>query len=222
MSGSAHISDLRMGDGEKVWAPVRTHFGVSSFGVNAYIADEAGGVVIEEHDELGPRAAQHEELYFVVDGQATFTVNGEDVDAPPGTFVFVRDPAAKRKAIANKAVTTILCVGGAPGKAFTPSQWERQAPVLAHFAQKDYDKAIEALEGLRAETPDDPVIHFNLACAYSLTGKKAPALEHLRRAVELDDEFAESAKNDSDLDAIRDDPEFSAITGQVGSAGTSS
>ena len=218
MSGSAHISDLTMQVAGSGWAPVRRHFGVSSFGVNAYTADEAGGRVIGEHDETGPRAARHEELYFVADGHATFTVAGDEIDAPAGTFVFVRDPAAKRKAIAKDAGTTILAIGGTSGQAFTPSDWERQAPVLAHFARKEYDKAIEALEELRAETPDDPTVHFNLACAYALTDRKSEALEHLRRAVEIDGEFREGAKTDSDLDSIRDDPEFSAITGQVDTA----
>jgi tetratricopeptide (TPR) repeat protein len=222
VSGSAHISDLKVEVGGSAWAPVRTHFGVSSFGVNVYIADEAEGTVIGEHDEMGTRAARHEELYFVSEGHATFTVAGDEIDAPAGTFVFVRDPAAKRKAVAREAGTTVLAVGGAPGKAFTPSEWERQAPVLAHFARKEYDQAIEALEELRAESPDDPTVHFNLACAYSLTGKKDQALEHLRRAVEIDGDFRDNAMKDSDLDPIRDDPEFSAITGQVGSAGASS
>jgi len=215
VSGSAHISDLKMEVAGSGWVPVRTHFGISSFGVNAYIAGEEGDRVISEHDEMGPRAARHEELYFVSEGHAAFTVDGDEIDAPVGTFVFVRDPAAKRKAVAKEAGTTILAVGGAPGKAFTPSEWERQAPVLAAFARKDYDEAIELLEELRAETPDDATVQFNLACAYSLTGKKSEALEHLRRAVEIDAEFRDNAMKDSDLDAIRDDPGFSAITGQV-------
>jgi tetratricopeptide (TPR) repeat protein len=215
VSGSAHISDLKMEVAGSGWVPVRTHFGISSFGVNAWVADEEGGRVIGEHDELGPRAARHEELYFVSDGHATFTVDGDEIDAPTGTFVFVRDPAAKRKAIAREPGTTILAVGGAPGKAFAPSGWERQAPVLASFARKDYAKAIEELEELRAETPDDPAVHFNLACAYSLTGSKSEALDHLRRAVEIGVDFRDNPLDDPDLDAIRDDPEFSAIAGQV-------
>ena len=222
MSGSAHISDLKLEVGGSGWVPVRSHFGVSSFGVNAYVASEAGGRIIGEHDETGPRSARHEELYFVANGHATFTVNGDEIDAPAGTFVFVRDPAAKRKAVAKEGETTVIAVGGTPGKAFTPSEWERQAPVLAFFARKEYDKAIEALEELRAETPDDPTVNFNLACAYSLTAEKSKALEHLRRAVEIDSDFLDNAKNDSDLDSIRDDPEFSAITGQADAARSSS
>ena len=223
MSGSAHISDLTLdfGQGPR-WAMVRSHFGISSFGVNAYTGAKVGANVISEHDEAGPRAGRHEELYFVSDGHATFTVDGDEIDAPYGTFVFVRDPEAKRKAVAVEAGTTVLAVGSAPGVAFTPSQWERQAPILGFFADHEYDKAIDGLHELLAESPDDPTSEFNLACAYALTGKKPEALEHLRRAIELDPDFRDNARTDSDLDSIRDEPEFSAITGQTSTAGAGS
>ena len=155
MSGSAHLSDLALQIGTSRWAMVRTHFGIQSFGINAYIADEAGGRLVGEHDELGTGAGEHEELYFIANGHATFTVNGDEIDAPSGTFVFVRDPAAKRSAVAKEAGTTVVIVGGKPGKAFTPSPWERNAPALAHFGTKEYDKAAEAFEELLEETPDD-------------------------------------------------------------------
>lgn len=224
MSGTARLSDLavQIGTGPR-WAMVRTHFGIQAFGINAYVADEAGGQVISEHDELGERAGQHEELYFVADGHATFTVNGDEIDAPAGTFVFVRDPAAKRSAIAREAGTAVLIAGGKPGEAFTQSPWERNAPALAHWGTGDYEKAVEEFEKLRAETPDDAAVLYNLACAESLTGKRQDALDHLKRSVELDATFRDLAEKDSDFGAIREDPAFvSAIAGQPDSGGSSS
>jgi hypothetical protein len=124
VSGTAHISDLKFRfPTNQSWAMVRTHFDIRSFGVNAYVAEEPGVEVIGEHDEAGEGAPQHEELYFVSEGHATFTVNGDEIDAPAGTFVFVRDPAATRKAVAKEAGTTVLIAGGKPGEAFTPSPW---------------------------------------------------------------------------------------------------
>lgn len=224
MSGTARLSDLalQIGNGPR-WAMVRTHFGIDAFGVNAFMADEAGGRLIGEHDELGKSAGQHEELYFVADGHATFTVNGDEIDAPTGTFVFVRDPAAKRSAVAKEAGTAVVIAGGKPGEAFTPSGWERNAPALAHFGTKEYGKAASVLEQLLAETPDDAGVLYNLACAESLTGKPQEALDHLKRAVELDRDFREMAEQDSDFDAIRDDPEFaSTVAGQPDAGGSSS
>lgn len=215
MSGSANISDLKFTfPNNQSWAMVRTHFDIQSFGVNAYIAEEPGLEVIGEHDELGKRAGRHEELYFVSSGHATFTVDGDEIDAPAGTFVFVRDPAAKRKAIAQEAGTTILVVGGKPGEAFEPSPWERNSEGLVHFANKDYEQAAAAYEQFLAEMPGDAGFLYNLACAESLLGRRKEALEHLRQSVEADPDFKKNALADSDFDAIRDNPEFSAITGQ--------
>ena len=223
MSGSAHISDLTFKfPNNQSWAMVRTHFDIQSFGVNAYIGEEPGVEVVGEHDELGERAGKHEELYFVANGHATFTVDGDEIDAPAGTFVFVRDTAAKRKAIAKEAGTTIVIVGGKPGEAFTPSPWERNSEGLVHFANKDYEKAVEVYEQFLAETPGDAGFLYNLACAESLLGREKAALEHLRQSVEADDTFKKNALEDPDFDAIRGAPAFSAITGQVDSARSSS
>ena len=51
---------------------------------------------------------------------------------------------------------------------------------------------------------------------------RSEALEHLRQCVETEERFKQDAVGDPDFDAIRDDPEFSAITGQAGSAGAGS
>ena len=223
MSGAANVDELalRLGGGPS-WAMVRTHFDIQSFGVNAYVAEEPGIRIIEEHDELGERAGGHEELYFVSNGRATFTVNGDEIDAPAGTFVFVRDPAAKRTAVAEEAGTTIVTAGGKRGEAFSPSPWERNAEGLVHFANEDYDKAAETYEQFLTERPGDAGFLYNLACAESRLGRKDSALKHLRECVEAEERFKENAAADPDFDAIRDEPEFSAITGQADSAGASS
>jgi tetratricopeptide (TPR) repeat protein len=223
MSGSAHISELALTfPNNTSWAMLRTHFDIQSFGVNAYIAEQSGVELVGEHDELGERSGKHEELYFVSKGRAKFTVNGEDIDAPAGTFVFVRDLAAKRKAVAEESGTTILIAGGKPGEAFSPSPWERNAEGLVHFANEDYDKAAETYERFLDETPGDAGLLYNLACAESRLGRKEAALRHLRQSVETDAQYRRNAVADPDFDAIRDDPEFSAITGQTDAAGASS
>jgi hypothetical protein len=49
-------------------------------------------------------------------------------------------------------------------------------------------------------------LFYNLACLESLTGHEAEAVEHLRKSIELSEQFRAYARQDSDLDAIRDDP----------------
>jgi tetratricopeptide (TPR) repeat protein len=196
------------------WSTIRSHFGIESFGVNAWVAD-AGEDVIGEHDEVTGGAAEHEELYVVLSGKATFTVDGETFDAPPGTIVFVRDPAAKRKAVAEETGTRILAVGAKRGEVFTPSSWERSAPAFPYFASKEYDKAAEALEEALAQYPDDPAVLYNLACAESMRGRTAEAIHDLRRSVEVEngERFRELARTDTDFDPIRDEPEFQQLVG---------
>lgn len=207
----ASLAELETADpfGDRRWSQIRSSFGIESFGVNAWVADSVGTEVINEHDE----DSGHEELYVVLSGRATFTVDGETVDGPPGTVVFVRDPTAKRKAVVEEPNTRILAVGAKRGEAFVPMQWERLAPFFQHYGNKEYDKAIEALEELLAENPDDGVVLYNLACAKSLSGHSAEAIEHLRRSVELEERFRELARTDTDLDPIRDEAEFKQLVG---------
>jgi hypothetical protein len=107
------------------WRPIRIHFGITAFGANVF-SGKKGAQVIIEHTESDESGTRHEELYFVSKGHATFTIEGERVDAPVGTFVYVRDPDSMRGAVAEEDGTTILCFGGTPGEAFTVSPWERQ------------------------------------------------------------------------------------------------
>jgi mannose-6-phosphate isomerase-like protein (cupin superfamily) len=107
------------------WRPIRIHFGITAFGANVF-AGKKGAQVIIEHSESEESGTRHEELYFVARGRATFTIEGENVDASAGTFVYVRDPDSMRSAVALEDGTTILCLGGTPGEAFTVAAWEKQ------------------------------------------------------------------------------------------------
>jgi hypothetical protein len=49
---------------------------------------------------------------------------------------------------------------------------------------------------------------FQPACCESQCGRTSDALDHLRHAIEMSEEFRDSAKDDSDLDPIRDEPAF--------------
>jgi hypothetical protein len=103
------------------WAPIRHHFDIRTFGMNAWRGG-AGDSVITEHDEADSGAP---ELYVVVSGHAAFTVAGDEVDAPAGTLVWVTDPAARRTAIATEGGTLVFSISGAaPGKAYEPSGWD--------------------------------------------------------------------------------------------------
>ena len=192
------------------WFPIRMELGISAFGVNAWRATAAGQVLIEEHDEVGGSAGRHEELYLVLSGHATFTVDGESVDAPAGKLVFVGDPALKRAAKAEEAGTTILVAGGTKGEPFAVSPWERNSVGLRFFATQEYERAVEFFEQAHREDPDQAGVLYNLACAESLLGRTEAAVGHLEQAIELQPSFRDAAQTDSDFDPIRADSRFPA------------
>jgi tetratricopeptide (TPR) repeat protein len=190
--------------GTLVWKPVRKTLGVTAFGINAYTAAAAGDEVVEEHDET---ALGHEEVYAVVSGHAVFTVDGEEVDAPAGTLVFLDEPAQKRHAVALEAGTTVLAVGGVPG-AHDVSAWEWVFTAAPHLRAGDHEAAKATIrEGLE-EKPGNPSLLYHLACAEALAGERDAALEHLNAAVAAAERFRDYARDDEDFASIRDDPRF--------------
>ena len=203
----SRLDDLRRVDREVVTFPVRLRFGVRSFGVNAYAPGE-GGRVVEEHDELGAGAGRHEELYLVAKGHAVFTLDGEEVDAPAGTFVFVSDPAVRRGALARDADTVVLAVGGMPGEPFRPSPWEAWLEAEPHLEAGELDRGVEILERALSDHPGNPNVLYNLACFESLAGRHDAALTHLAEAIAGDPRSRDWAQSDADFDPIRSDPRF--------------
>ena len=193
-------------DGRSPWRPVRHHFGITSFGINAWTACEAGDRIINEHDEEG----ENEELYFVQSGRARFELDGEGVDAPVGTFVFAR-PGVKRTAFAEEPRTTILAVGATPGQVYEPVGWELWAPFGRLYREGRYSEAADQAQSVAEAYPEYPELLYNLACCESLAGRKNDAIEHLRLALEKSDSVRSYLAGDSDLEPLREEPAFQAL-----------
>jgi tetratricopeptide (TPR) repeat protein len=201
------IEPIPILDGELEWRPIRRTLGIEAFGINAYTAN-AGELVVEEHDETGAGAGHHEELYVVVTGRATFTVEGKRFDAPVGTLVFLGDAKERRAARAVEDGTTVLAIGGVRGEGFRVSPWEFSFAATPAVRAKRYADA-EALvrEGLELH-PGNPALLYDLACYAARQGRGDEALDHLRAAMEAHPKYLEYARTDPDLDSIRDDPRF--------------
>ena len=183
--------------------PVRHHFGITAFGVNAWTARAAGDRMIPEHDD------DQQELYLVLRGHAVFELDGERVDVPAGTLVFPR-PGAIRTAFAEEAETTILALGARPGQAYEPSDWEILNPL---YESGDYAEAADRARELIDAHPQSGVLFYNLACYESLAGRLDDAIDHLRPALDRSEDLRELAKTDSDLDPIRGEPAFKELVG---------
>ena len=206
----AHVNDIaELDDGRSPMRPVRHHFGITAFGVTAWTAHNAGDRIINEHDESG----SDEELYLVMDGRAVFELDGERRDAPAGTFVFV-PPDVKRTAFAEEPGTTIVAVGGTPGKPYDPVGWELWAPLRPLYEAGAYAEVVDRGRELIDAHPQYGLLFYNVACCESLTGRAAEAVEHLRKAIELSEQFRDYARNDSDFDSIRGDSGFQELVAE--------
>jgi tetratricopeptide (TPR) repeat protein len=184
---------------------VRHHLGITAFGVNAWTARQAGDRIINEHDESDEDA--DEELYLVLRGTARFELDGDRVVAPAGTFVYAR-PGVRRSAIADEAGTTIIALGGTPGKAYEPDGWELWEPIRPLYEAGAYPEAADRGRLVAEANPQYGGLFYILACCESGAGRTADAIDHLRRAIDLSEPFREHAKKDSDFDPIRQEPAF--------------
>ena len=190
--------------------PVREHLGIRAFGVNAFTPGDDGRL-IGEHDEAG---TGQEELYVVIEGHATFEIDGETVEAPAGSYVYVK-PEAKRKATGEGLV---LALGATPGKAYEPidwgGAWEFHQESMKAYNEQRYADAVDAVRAGLEQVPDNSGLHYNYACFATLAGDTSDeTFKHLRKSVELHDGFRDQAKLDSDFDSIRDDPRFASALG---------
>lgn len=205
----AHVDELDRIELDEgfVWRPVRRHFGIRAFGVNAYSPSAPGSQIVEEHTE---GSVGHEEIYLVLRGRARFTVDGDEHELGPGQLVFVRDPSLRRGAVALDEDTVVLALGGKPGEAYELSAWEAMFAAVPAAREERWDEAIRLHEEALEEKPDHPALLYNLACMEARGGRHLDALLHLRRAVDLESKWADHAAKDSDFAAIRNEPGFPA------------
>jgi tetratricopeptide (TPR) repeat protein len=198
-------------DGRCPFRPVRHHFGITTFGINAMTAHADGDRLINEHDEAEPDSS--DELYFVASGHATFELDGSSQDAPAGTLICV-PPGIKRTAFARDAGTTVLVIGGGPpGKPYQATGWELFAPLFPLFAAGRYEEGADRAQALLADDPPYGALYYNTACFEARAGRTDDALAHLRRAVELSPTLAALAREDDDLASLREQPSFGEIVG---------
>lgn len=197
------VEPIRVVGGRLLWRPLRRTLDVGAFGINAYVAPDAGDDVVEEHSE---QALRHEEVYVVLSGRATFTLDGETLDAPSGTVVFVRDPEVTRHARAEEPGTTVLAIGGPRDGKYEPSAWEDVFAAERHRASGDHEAMVAEMEDALARRPDHPRLLYGLACAEALAGRSERALAHVRRALELRPDWADHMRQDEDLVSLRDLP----------------
>ena len=77
------------------------------------------------------------------------------------------------------------------------------------------DLAIQSLEEALLVAPDQAIIHYNLACYWSLVNNSKLALRYLTQAFEIDPGFRDLVAGETDFDPIRDHPGFLELTSVI-------
>jgi tetratricopeptide (TPR) repeat protein len=74
-------------------------------------------------------------------------------------------------------------------------------------------QAIDALERACRHNPNPPgLLHYNLACYWSLAANSAKALDELAVALDLEPDLRSLIADESDFDQLRGNPEFERLT----------
>ena len=144
----------------------------------------------------------------MLDGNASFELDGDTVDAPAGTFVFV-GPESRRKATGDG---TVLAIGATPGQAYQGIDWGEAWPFhsesMKAYGEQRYADALEAVRAALEHMPDHAGLNYNYACFATRATPATTRSPIFDGSVELLPRFPEDARTDDDFAAVRDDPRF--------------
>jgi quercetin dioxygenase-like cupin family protein len=194
-------------DGQKL-LPIQRMTDYRVAGINGWIGDPGEGLVPEHAED-----SDNEELYIVVKGRATFTVDGREIDAPAGTLLHLQ-PGENRVAVSEEPGTIIVAIGATIGKPYEPQGW-------TSFVVADHYRRVGRIEEGRAAIREMMDMHpdvwgapYNAACYEALGGNTDEAFALLQQALKLDTQTVRNfAPQDSDLDSLHDDPRWKKLIG---------
>ncbi|KHE91131.1 MAG: tetratricopeptide repeat protein [Candidatus Scalindua rubra] len=81
----------------------------------------------------------------------------------------------------------------------------------AYTATGMYEKGLEVDLKLARLRPQDPLVHYNLACSFALMGMLSKSSVSLGKAIDLGYDDLAHLVNDSDLDSLRDEDDYKVL-----------
>src|SRR3954447_16471403 len=106
------------GSGGCTWLLARKALGTGAFGFN--LVEIGPGGEIPEHDESGSGQV---EVYAILEGEAVLRLDGEEVDAPAGTWASIEPSASRTILNRSDAPVTALLIGVDPSGGYEPMSW---------------------------------------------------------------------------------------------------
>ena len=117
----------------------------------------------------------------------------------------------KRTAFAEEPGTTLVAIGGTPGKAYEDKGGDIWMPLNHLYESGQYAEAADQGRELIEAHPECAGPLYNLACCESLAGRTDDAIKHLRLAIDRHEPFRSLAAEDGDFDPIRDEAAFKEL-----------
>ncbi|OOP55993.1 MAG: hypothetical protein AYP45_11820 [Candidatus Brocadia carolinensis] len=85
----------------------------------------------------------------------------------------------------------------------------------AYTAQRLYEKGLVVDQKLCRLKPEDPLVHYNLACSYALMKNVNASFEAMERAIVLGYKDIYHLENDKDLAHLRNDDRYQKLVGKI-------
>jgi uncharacterized cupin superfamily protein len=106
------------GSGGATWRLARKTLGAESFGFNVVDIEAGGQIPAHNHTE-----EEQEEVFIILEGNGTIVTDGEEHDAPAGTYC--RLAPAVNRTILNKsdAAVRALLIGVPVKSGYQPMSW---------------------------------------------------------------------------------------------------
>jgi len=92
-----------------------------------------------------------------------------------------------------------------------PNTGEQYDYAVSLLNTGDYEEAREHFEDILNKDPNADYAHYGLAILKSMTGQSEECLDHLSRAIELNNQKRIQARSDSDFQDMADDPRFTEL-----------
>ncbi len=128
-----------------------------------------------------------------------------------GEIAFLRGQALKAAGLYGEAVHALQAASEldpANVHVFLALAW-------CYKRSRRIDMAIQSLEAALEVDPDLAILHYNLACYWSLAGNAKYACSFLAQAFELEPNYRDHVATEADFDPVRHHPHFCALTAAV-------
>ncbi|SVB44698.1 uncharacterized protein METZ01_LOCUS197552 [marine metagenome] len=78
-----------------------------------------------------------------------------------------------------------------------------------------YEEGLQVDRDLARLCPDDPLVHYNLACSFSLTAEYHKAIKALRKAIDYGYRDFDHLRRDKDLAPLRKQPIYADLEQEI-------